>query len=299
MLKVIPKHKGTDHLQADIKSKLAKLKRSLEQNKTTGKRRDLYFIEPEGAGQIVMLGTPNTGKSSILSALTNANPAIASYPFTTSLTQCGMMPYDTIQIQLVDTPPITEHSKSMLAGLIRNADLLLLLINAASDDLLEDTELLFNELKNMKVIPVVNIIESENIEVGWVEQKSIIIITHWEHPNAKDNLELLLEYYPLNFPIHYISNTTGLGIEELKHILFEALEIIRVYTKSPGKEADYNDPIILKKDVCTLLDAAQFLHKDFAKQLKFACVWGSSKFDGQKVQKDYKLKDGDIVEFHI
>jgi ribosome-interacting GTPase 1 len=298
MFAIMPKHKGTDKLQADLKAKISKLKKEIQQKKKSARRGDQYFVEKEGAAQLVLIGPPNAGKSQILASLTHATPEVADYPYTTSKPLCGMMPYENIQIQLVDTPPIAlEFMEPWLAGIIRSADIVCLVADLGSENMLEEIEAVLHKLQEYKIL-----LEREERETnpldGIAHKKAIILCNKSDLPLSEINLGILKESYGQGLPIFLLSAKEKINLEELKRYVFNCLGILRVYTKTPGKKADYEDPVILKVG-STILEAAKAIHKDFARDLKYARVWGEGVFDGQMVQKDFVLKDGHVVEFHI
>ncbi|KPL01809.1 MAG: hypothetical protein AMJ73_09800 [candidate division Zixibacteria bacterium SM1_73] len=298
MFAIMPKHKGTDKLQADLKFRISKLKKEMQQKKKVARRGDQYFVDKEGAAQVVLIGAPNVGKSQTLASLTNATPEVASYPYTTLKPLCGMIPFENIQIQLVDTPPISsDFMEPWLSGIIRNADLVMLLVDLGSENMMEETETVFRRLEEYKIQ-----LESEERETnpldGIAHKKTSLLGNKSDSEKSEENLALLIDSYGQRFPIFSISAKEGTKLEELKRYIFERLEILRVYTKTPGKKADFEDPVILKIG-STLLDAAKAIHKDFARGLKYARIWGDGVYDGQMVQKDFVLQDGHVVEFHL
>lgn len=298
LLSIVPKHKGTEKLQKDLKTKIARLRREAQERKAQGKRGAIYAVRKEGAAQIALVGYPNTGKSQLLRKMTNARPEVAPYPFTTYKPNVGMAEFEDIAFQLVDLPPVSEeHIEYWVIDIVRNADLVLLLTDLSDDDFLEKTQAVIEKLNERKVI-LVGKGEVEIHVVGPVEKRTIIVANKLDVPGAKERLEILKEFFGEKFPIIAVSAQAGEGLEDLKRLIFKELEIIRVYTKEPGKPPDLTDPLILKKN-STVLDAAREIHKDFAEKLKYARLWGSSKFDGQRVEKTYVLEDKDIVEFHI
>jgi len=295
---IMPKHKGTDKLQADLKAKISRLKREMQKKTRVGKSTYSHHIAREGAAQVVLLGPSNVGKSQILASLTDASPQVAPYPFTTRDTVVGMMKFENINIQLVDTPPITrEYMEPWLSEIIRETDLVLLTADLGRDSLLEDIEALVRKLEESKIKLVAREPEVK-VTQEMRYKRAIIGANKRDLPNANKRLKTLKDVYSDKFPIYSLSATSRAGLDHLKEKIYKALNIIRVYTKSPGKGADRSEPIILKKG-SRVIDAARAIHKDFANKLRYARMWGSGKFEGQKVQKDHPLEDGDILEFHI
>lgn len=291
MLSVIPKHKGTEKLQGEIKSRLARLREEGTKKKQGKKGFNPFNVEKQGAGQVILVGYPNTGKSALLGALSRAKVKVAEYPYTTSLPQSGMMPYEDTKVQIVDSPPVTvDNIPPGFLGTIRDADALMLVIDAASDDCLEQLEGTFSLLQEKQVVEL-----SEEDSVI-APQPYLIVATKIDVPGAKDNLNLMKEFQP-EMRFQEVS-VEGEGLEELKEEVFKMLEVIRVYGKAPGRPADMTQPFILKQG-STVLDLAQEIHKDFSSNLKSALVWGSSRFEGQAVARDYILHDKDIVELQM
>ena len=276
MLAICPKHKGTEKLQKDIKIKIAKLKRE-SPKKTKGEA--LYYIQKEGAGQIVIVGPPNSGKSSLLNTLTNAQAEVASYPFTTKIPQPAMMPYENILIQLIDTPPLTkESSPSWLKAILKEADGLAVIFDLSKEDIAQD-------IKNLKEI--LN-------NWGLTDKKIIFLGNKVDLELAKENLKKLETQYD----IKPISCFQKIGFEELKREIFDLLEIVRVYTKSRNKpEPDFSHPFILKKGE-KLLTLASQIHHDLLPSFKYAKLFKKDLKNSQIIGKDYILEDGDIVEIY-
>jgi len=297
MLSTIPKHKGTEKLQADIKRRISKLRGDDKKSKGA-KREDHYFIKKEGAGQVVIIGPPNAGKSQLLASLTHAKPEVAPYPFTTLNPLTGMMPYENIQIQLIDTPPVTfDFLESGILGTMRNSDLVWLIIDLSSDDPSFELEMVKKKLEEKKV----KLHKDEKgipLEIGEVCKKTMLLGNKNDLKNAPENWEMVKELHGSSFLLYSISAEKKLGLEELKRETFKHLEILRVYTKIPGKPIDYDDPVILKKGQ-KVMDAALAIHKDFAHNLKYARIWGEGKYEGQMVHREQVLEDGDVIEFHI
>lgn len=300
MMAVIPKHKGTEKLQAEIKRRLSRLREEGEKKaKTT--RFNPFFVEKQGAGQVVLMGFPNVGKSSLVAALTKAKPKIGEYPFTTTLPLSGMMPFKDILIQLVDTPPLTfEGVPTGLLNTLRGGNLLLVIIDASNDECLEQAEKTLSFLLEKRIIREITKVEKPENEPEQDERKYLPYITavnKMDLEKSKENLNILQELMP-ELPFINISAYDKDNLEILKEKIFESLSIIRVYTKAPGKQPDMDNPFVLKNGE-TVLDLAYNIHRDFPDRLKNARVWGSSKFEGQTAARDYILQDGDIVELNI
>ena len=284
MLAIMPKHKGTDHLRADLRARIAKLTQLA--GKKAGAHRASMLIEREGAAQVAVIGLPNAGKSQLVSSITNASPTVAEYSFTTHRATPGMMEFENIQIQLIDTPPLTPQSiEFWLPPMLRRADALLLVVDLG-DTPLTQAEAVITQLENMR------------IEIGGNTAKALIIGNKVDLNNAAENFTALHNDYKEQLPVIAISAKERVGLEELKVKIYQVLDIIRVYTKAPGKKSDFSDPIILARG-STLEDAAAAVHKDFRAKLKYARIWGSGKHDGVMVKRDHILQDGDVIELHL
>jgi ribosome-interacting GTPase 1 len=291
MLAVIPKHKGTEKMQADLKKRLSKF-RAEGLKKTGVSHADPFSVERQGAGQVALLGFPNTGKSSFLAAMTRAKPKIADYPFTTTMPLAGMMPFEDIFIQLVDTPPVTaEIIPSGLSGTLRSADILLVLVDSASDDCLEQLEFCLNYLEEKKIVR-----EDTAPGVRGVSPANLLVLAaRADLPQSNENMQIMKELGPVGIELYPVSTKTGQGLEGLREKIFQMLGVIRVYTKIPGREPDLKRPFVLKRG-STVLDLAEYVHRDLPKLMKNARVWGSAKYEGQSVMRDYTLYDRDVVE---
>lgn len=296
MMALIPKHKGTDHMRADIKRRMAKLKEK-ERTAKGAKKAYEFHVEKEGAAQIAVIGPPNSGKSLLVDHFTAAEPEVADYPFTTRVPLPGMMEYEDIQIQLVDTPPITsDYFEPWLAGIVRNADAVLLVADLTSPGLIEEIEDLKELLAGSK-IRLSGLTEPlGEFSVGTVFPRTMIVANKMDVPGAEESLEILEDLY-VEFPIIPVSVKDGTGLEELKHRIYDLADIIRVYTKIPGKPADRARPFTLKRG-STLVDLAAMVHKDFVDKMRFARAWGVNKPDGVMISRDQPLEDRDVVELH-
>ena len=293
MLAIMPKHKGTDHLRAELRARIAKL--TQQAGKKAATHRASMVIEKEGAAQVAVIGSPNAGKSQLVASLTNASPTVAEYPFTTHSITPGMMPFENIKIQLLDTPPLVPNAIDFwLPHLLRRADALLIMVDLSHSPL-EQMEEVVAELKKMRISIGTAMAEEEGI---LSQQKAIIVGNKLDLDGGQKNYTALQNRYREELPLIAISASHGTGLEELKFKIFKLLNIIRVYTKAPGQKADMTDPIILARG-STMEDAAADVHKDFISKLKYARIWGSGKHDGVMVKRDHVLQDGDIIELHM
>ena len=312
MMATIPKHKGTEHMRADIRRRMAKIRTEAARNrKSAAKGPTWHHVPREGAGQVALVGAPNAGKSRLLAALTNANPVVAAYPFSTRAPLPGMVPFEDINIQLVDLPPIApETAEPWLFALIRQADGALLVADLADDDLLASMDGVMALAAEGRVEFVRNrghqgAMPSAPLAATMTSQPTLLVATKSDAPDAGVRLELLREAYGTRFDILPVSGETGEGLERLTTELFRLLGVIRVYTKAPGRRADKSVPFVFRRGI-TVEEAAAVVHKDFAERLKYARVWGSGAsagrggrtFEGQMVQREYVLEDGDTLELH-
>jgi small GTP-binding protein len=276
MLAICPKHKGTERVQEEIKKKIAKLKK--EKPKKASQKEEIYFVKKEGAGQVLILGVPNSGKTSLVNFLCNTDFKVADYPFTTNFPTPGMMRYENLLIQIVDTPPLTQEFKpGWLKNLARQADLILVLI-----DLSQEPE------KNLK--EMMEILKEWKIE----KEKILIFGNKLDLEEGRKNFEKLKE----NFEIFGISIKDKINTENLKERIFKALKIIRVYPKEPKKEVDFENPVVLKEGA-RLIDFVKEIKEEWVEKFKGAKLYEKNLKNFKMVGRDYLLKDGDIVEIKI
>lgn len=296
MLAVMPRHKGTDKLHASLRSKIAKLTQEAER-KTATARRTGFYIRKEGAGQIVLTGPANTGKSQIVAMLTAAEPDVALYPYTTQTPLPGMMPYEDIQIQLVDTPPMGHRNvRLLLQNVLRVTDIVALVVDASTDPVGE-VEWTLEQLQECRIIPIGRP-TPEGQSASVYGKRMLIIANKVDLPGASDNVRALRDRYEPGMRVLAISASMGDGLAKLPGELFQALDVIRVYTKAPGEKIELREPVILPTG-STAGDAAEEVHKDLRKGLKHAVVWGSGKFEAQTVSRTHVLQDRDVIELHV
>ncbi len=245
MLSTAPTHKGAEKLRKELTQRMVRLRKELEKQKTKKKGRKSLAVKKQGF-QVVIIGFPNTGKSSLLKKLTNAEPVIADYPFTTKKPEVGMMDYEGAKLQLVEIPALLPGASE------KQAELLSIVLNADG------------------------------------------VILVYENEEQKQALMNELYLFGIDKPVMFLEK----GSVPKPRDLFNFFNLIRVYTKEPGEEPERDNPLVLKRG-STVLDAGKEIHKDFVRKFKYARVWGSTKFPGQRVDKDHVLKDGDVIEFHV
>jgi ribosome-interacting GTPase 1 len=297
LMGTIPKHKGTDKLRADLRRRLSKLKESTQKAKKASRHESNFHIEKEGAARVILLGMPNTGKSSLLACLTHATPTISEAPFSSWIPLPGMLIWENVPIQLIDTPPLNrDHMETELFDLIRTADLLLLLVDLQADTFqqLDDSVKILQE----NGIPIDCKKMPDEKSDSIIFKPVLLIINKCDDASFAEDLQLFLELAECDWPAVAVSSTSQYQLEKLPQAIFKELKLIRVYSKPPGKEVDRNTPFVLKKG-STVEELSGKVHKDFLEKLKSARVWGTGVFDGQLVGRDHVLQDGDIVELHI
>lgn len=294
---LIPKHKGTEHLVGDLRRKLSKLRTSPQEAKVVSRRDAAYRIEREGAGQVAVVGTTNVGKSALVRALTNAEPEVSDAPFTTWAPTPGMMPVENVQIQLIDTPPLSaEFVEPAMMDLLRRVDLILLVVDVRTDPLqhLEEAVAL---LEQNRIVPLHRKARYPE-DRRWTFKPFLVLANKTDSEEWDEVYGIFRELLEEDWPVMPVSAETGRNLERLKHEVFQRLGVIRIYAKPPGKDPDFTAPFVIKKG-STVEDFAAAVHQDFLRDLKAARVWGSAQFDGQMVPRDYVLQDGDVVELRV
>lgn len=299
MYSLVPKHKASEKLQADLKTKISEAKEEAERERKHPKKVGVsYKIPRQGAGQYTILGAPNVGKSRLLTRLTRATPEVAPYPFTTREPHAGMMDWEDVRVQLIDTPPITaDYLEGYLTGMIQPADAALLLVDLGDDDGPFAAEAVLDRLAQTKTVltgqpPA----EPGDPTIHYV--KTMLVANKIDLPGTEERLAIVRDLFGQRFPVHVISAEHGAGLEELRTAIYRFLNVIRVYTKQPGKPPDLTSPFSCPAG-STLVEMAALVHRDFVEGLKSARIWGSGVFDGQTVKRDHVLHDKDIVELHL
>ena len=298
MLSTIPKHKGTDHLRADLRKKLSKLKTAATSKKVTKKQVSPYHINKEGAGQIVIIGCTNAGKSSLVVSQTNADPEVSEVPFTTWTPTPGMMAIDNIQVQLIDTPPFSEdYIDPEFLNLIRRVDLVLIMIDLHANPV-QELEFVIERLLENRIAP--QYLEGKVQAEGFLLYvPCLVMVNKYDNEEFEEHYEIFQHLLEEEHPLVPASAQTGYNLDALKKSIFDMLGVIRVYSKAPGKEPDKTAPFVVEKGI-QLAEFAGKVHKDFQENLKTAKIWGTSAdFPGQMVSRDHILEDEDVVELQI
>lgn len=290
MLRVIPKHKGTEKMQADLKRRLAKLRQDAQKEKASGAaKKPVYYIEREGVGRVAVAGSPNSGKSELVSRLTHARPEVADYPFTTRIPTPGMMPFEDVQIQLVDMPPLApEVYEPWQMAMIEQAELGLLLFDVNDLALLDQTEYILDLFAQ----------RGFDLPSRQAAGKCLILGNKVDRPGGPENFETWAELFRGRFDPRPFSAQSEADLMQLKRDLFSGLEVVRVYTKPPSAKLDPGQAPFVLRAGSTVLDAAAAVHKDLASHFRFARIWGEGLYEGQMVERDHVLHDRDVIEIH-
>jgi ribosome-interacting GTPase 1 len=309
MLRTIPKHKGTEHLQADIKARIKDLAEEFEGSRKGGAHGGpALVIRPEGAAQIALIGPPNAGKSSLHARLTGSGAHVGPYPFTTQVPQAGMMPHEDVHFQLIDLPPIApEHPVPWLVGSLQTAVASLLVVDLGEPSCLEQLQAVQSLLEKQRVTLTERWEAGAESRAGSPKDDedpfalrlpTLMLANKAEGIADLDaELQVLRDLSGLRLPVLAVSATTGHGLGELGPWLFQHLGIVRIYTKTPGHPADKHRPFTLRHGQ-TVGDVARLVHQDLARTLRYARIWGRSGFEGQQVGHEHCVADGDIVELH-
>ncbi len=356
-ISAVPKHKGTENLLYWARRRLRELREELEERRRRRSGRGpSFFIEKEGAAQIVLLGLANSGKSMLLKRLTNADVEVADYPYTTRKPVPGMLAFEDIQFQLIEAPALMPGAAdgvawgSRVLGLARNADGIIIVLDGAHRPL-EQLKIILEELRkahihvkkprgrvviekgrggsNIRVVisgrligctvaDIVNLLKNYRIYNALVKiygdvtiddvekaifgnisyKPTIILVNKVDLPGARRAYERIARIVPKDIPVLPVSAKTGEGLDRLGRILFDTLELIRVYTKQPNHDEPAKKPLILRRGA-TVLDVARSIHSMFVENFKYARIWGpSAKFPGERVGLEHEVSDGDIVEIH-
>ncbi len=297
---ILPKHKASEKVQAILKTTISELTDEIETAKSGPKKAapGTFKLQKQGAGQVVLLGPPNAGKSTLLSKLTKATPTVAPYPFTTREPIPGMMDVLDVRVQLVDLPPITADAyETFITDITRGADAAVLFLDLSDDDGPAATQATLDRLKQARRILVPPGTATDDDPTIYA-LPTLLVCSKVDDEAADIRLEMAKEAMGSAYPMHIISAERGDGLDELRQAIFDLLGVIRIYSKLPGKPADMTAPFTVPLGAC-VAEFAGRVHNDFEEKLKSARVWGSAAFDGQTVGRDHILQDRDVVELHV
>jgi len=308
MLRVIPKHKGTDHLQADLKRRIKELDEELAGPRKGGVRSGpSLVVRPEGAAQVALLGPPNSGKSALHATLTGSSARVAPYPFTTQYPEPGMMPVEDVYVQLVDLPPLSpQHPVTWIGSTLQSADACLLVVDISDPeavDQVEDLKALLLErrvglTRHWPVDEPIAARPGEDDEDPFALTLPVLLVANKSDldPDSRADVAALEELLGVRYPAMVVSAATGAGLDRLGPWLFDRLGVVRVYTKAPGKPPDNARPFTLRRGQ-TVADVARLVHRELVESIKYARLWNAS-HDGQHVGRDYVVEDKDVIELH-
>ncbi len=309
MLRTIPKHKGTEHLQADIKSRIKQLTEELAGPKKGAARTGpVHTLRPEGAAQVALLGPPNAGKSSLHVKLTGSRADVGPYPFTTHEPMPGMLPYQDVYFQLVDLPPISEdYMEGWFVNALQPADAALLVADISAPECIDQLEAVLARLDEKRISLIegwpglngdTSPVPDDELDPFRIWLPTLLVVNKIDLAPGPEEVDVLQELLDANYPAVATSTVSGQGLEDVGKFLFRGLEIVRVYTKTPGRPPEMDRPFTVRRGA-TVMDVARLVHKDIAGSLKYARAWGSGVFDGQQIGPEHRLTDADVIELHM
>ena len=294
MLRAIPKHKGTEKMQADLKRRISQF-RKVAGKKTASKGPDPFHIPKGGAGQVILVGPPNVGKSMLAAATTNAPVKVADYPYATAVPLPGMWRYEDAQIQLIDTPPVTaDHVPAGLMSTIRSSEAICIVVDLATEPLAQ-AELALDLLTGRGL--VLRSVPRAQLDPGDRNQRSGLLVANKSDLVSPETVVALRDLYADRLEVWPVSAATGEGLEALRERVWQLLSVLRVYTKKPGQPPENEHPFTLPIG-STIEDLAREIHRELPETMRSARIWGGGRFDGQHVHRTEVLRDKDVVEIH-
>lgn len=298
LISIIPKHKGTEKLQADLKSRLSKARTQQQARSGSARRVDEHHVEREGAGQVVLSGLPNVGKSKLLSAVTKATPLVAEYPYSTLKPLPGMARFENVWVQLLDIPPMLwELTDKWVANILRNTDAICLMVDL-TDDPVGQAQILLQDLEEKRIRPLRRDEDRGGVPPDLFPKRLFMAGNKMDLPAADEGLDKLVRAYQDSYSVLGVSAKDAAGLDGFLREAFRALDKIRVYTKAPSKKPDRDHPFVVPEGT-TVIEMAEEIHKEFVSRFRAARIYCADKYDGQRVGKDFVLRDGDVIEFLV
>lgn len=237
-----------------------------------------YYVKKESP-QTTIIGLPNSGKSTLLTTLTNSNAKIAEYPFTTQKTEIGSLKYNDVRIQMIELPPFYEGISTKnkeLISLLRVTDGIISVINKPNE-----LDILLNELERSKI----------ELFNSWIDRNE----------NYSDSITHIpsIVVYRDKQPETYLKTINFEKKIEIKESIYKQLDIKRIYTKNKDGIVDSSPVIFMGLEDVYVEDVIDRVNKRFLKKFKYAKLWGDeAKFDGEKIGLNRKLNDGDIITIY-
>lgn len=262
----------------------------LAKPKAKARQYDPFEIPMSGVGRIALFGLSNVGKSTLMNAITNTEVDVGAYLHTTTIGQAGACTYQGVTFQIVDLPGFLDFKEDwtiskQINRVARTSDAIMMVVDLAMD-LDRQLEFLTEQLEEAKILVD-----------GKSEYKIAVIATKGDLPGSKDTYQELLE--KTKWTVYPTAYNNEESLEQLKESLFELLKIIRVYTKTPGKKPNLDEPFVIRKGA-TVADVAEKIHTSFLKRFRYAKIWGTSTVhDGHQVGLNHILHDKDIIELTL
>ena len=302
MLAIMPKHKGTDHLKAQLRGRLSRLLVELEELSSAKRagRIEPFSLPKQGGGRATLVGPTNVGKSLLLSRATGAQARVGAYAGSTQEPVPGMLPYLDVRFQLVDTPPISNPgTQGRLYGLLRTSDVIVVVVDLTLDAV-GQVRAVFSDLEQWG-FRLLGPDEEPDDENPILDKPAILVGNKADIGGSLDQFQELESAFGDEYPVVMASAEERVGLDDLGEAVFRALKVIRVYTKTPREKLEQfvrTDPVVLPQG-STMANAAEQVHRELGSASRYALLWGrSGKFEGQRVGRDHRLTDGDIIELH-
>jgi ribosome-interacting GTPase 1 len=290
LLATLPRHESTTRVRAELKRHLARLRNELARR--ASKKSHQVHVDPEGVAQVLLLGAPNVGKSSLLGLLTRAEPSIADYPFSTTRPQAGLTRFEDVMLQLVDLPAVTaQHIDPWMQSLAQGADAALLVADPSAPEVLAGIEDVCDRFTALD-LPLVGALPDGSPDQ--VMPLPTLLVINKTDLVDEGEIEVLEELYHDRYTCVRCSVRQRIGVQALKLALWCLLQLVRVYLRKPGKSRERSEAMVLPAG-SSVSDLVMRVSPEKAERLAAARVWGG-KIQGQRVGRDFLLRDRDEVE---